>query len=81
MNGGKLRGGRQAGGSNNNNSVVGTYYLGITNDARRVATPMLRNLAENFECLLVLPWCLALFDLPEKVVKPGLECGGESIKL
>jgi hypothetical protein len=42
---------------------------------------MLRNLAENFECLLVLPWCLALFDLPEKVVKPGLECGGESIKL
>jgi hypothetical protein len=30
---------------------------------------------------LVLPWCLALFDLPEKVVKPGLECGGESIKL
>jgi hypothetical protein len=80
MNGGKLRGGRQADGSNNN-SVVGTYYLGITNDARRVATPMLRYLAENFECLLGLPWCLAPVDLPEKVVKPGLECGGESIKL
>lgn len=42
---------------------------------------MLRYLAENFECLLVLPWCLAPVDLPEKVVKPGLECGGESIKL
>ena len=42
---------------------------------------MLRKLAEHLTCLLILPWRLALFDLPEKVVKPGLERRGESIKL
>ena len=41
---------------------------------------MLCKLTEDLERLLILPWRLALLDLPEKFVKPELEPGGEGIK-